>query len=40
MRVYVAGKWQDREMVREIMDDLENMGHEITVDWTNPHLQG
>ena len=34
MKFYVAGKWQDRELIREIMDKLEAMGHEITVDWT------
>ena len=31
---YVAGKWQDREMVSVFMDELRKRGHEITEDWT------
>lgn len=35
MRIYVAGKYQEREFVRTIYDKLKLMGHSITVDWTN-----
>jgi len=34
MKVYVAGKYQDRSHVRSIMDSLEVNGYEITYDWT------
>lgn len=34
MKIYVAGKWEDREAVRELQKALIDMGHEITVDWT------
>lgn len=34
MKIYVAGKWKDRERVSDIMQILRGMGHEITCDWT------
>lgn len=34
MKLYVAGKWEDRENVRKLMDELEIQGHEIVHDWT------
>lgn len=34
MRVYVAGKWEEKERVREIMAQLMAAGHTITHDWT------
>lgn len=34
MKLYVAGKWQDRPRIRRIQNALVRMGHEITVDWT------
>lgn len=34
LRIYVAGKWKEREKVRSIMDMLEARGHLITCDWT------
>ena len=34
MKVYVAGKWQDREYIRRIHSLLKEQGHEITLDWT------
>lgn len=37
MKVYVAGKFQDRTKVRGLMDKLEGLGHEITFDWTIEH---
>ena len=35
MRVYVAGKWEDRSRVAEIMRILRGTGFEITCDWTD-----
>jgi len=35
MKLYVAGKWEDRSRVAEIMRILEGMGNEITCDWTH-----
>ena len=35
MRIYVAGKYEDRLIIRSIHKTLIKMGHEITVDWTN-----
>lgn len=35
MKIYVAGKYSDRDRVRYIHQNLKEMGHEITVDWTN-----
>jgi nucleoside 2-deoxyribosyltransferase len=34
VKIYVAGKWEERERVREVMDTLRTRGHEITFDWT------
>lgn len=35
MKVYVAGKWEDRAEVSDIMRILEGMGFNITCDWTD-----
>ena len=35
MKIYAAGKWEDRARVSSIMRMLEGMGHEITCDWTD-----
>ncbi len=34
MKIYVAGKWKERQQVKNIMDRLEARGHTITCDWT------
>lgn len=34
IKVYVAGKWEDRERVREVMRILKEDNFEITCDWT------
>lgn len=34
LKIYVAGKWKEREKVRSIMDMFESRGHIITCDWT------
>jgi nucleoside 2-deoxyribosyltransferase len=35
LKIYVAGKWQERILCRTIMSELEKAGHKITCDWTN-----
>ncbi len=34
MRIYVAGKWSEKEAIRAFMERLRKAGHEITEDWT------
>jgi hypothetical protein len=34
MRVYVAGKFEERSSIRTLMDALKEQGCSITVDWT------
>ena len=34
MRIYVAGKWQEKSQVKQVQIALVNAGHEITHDWT------
>jgi len=34
MKFYVAGKWEEREAIRRLQNELRNLGHEITKDWT------
>ncbi len=35
MKLYIAGKWEDRARVSEIMRILRGIGFEITCDWTD-----
>lgn len=35
MKFYVAGKYQERDYVRLVFRELEKLGHNITLDWTN-----
>ena len=35
MKIYVASKWQEREMVKYIIDRLKYRNHEIMADWTD-----
>ena len=35
MKIYVAGKYQDRARVKLLHASLRELGHEITLDWTN-----
>jgi len=34
LKIYVAGKWEEKETIRKLMNLLESVGHEITCDWT------
>jgi len=38
LKFYVAGKWEDREAVRKIQNNLIAKGHQITVDWTKHEI--
>jgi hypothetical protein len=33
-KIYVAGKWQEKDSVRQVMSILVKLGHTITYDWT------
>ena len=35
MKIYVAGKYSERDKVRLVFKELEKLGHTITLDWTN-----
>lgn len=35
MKIYVAGKYQEREIISQLMRALERQGHTITCDWTS-----
>jgi hypothetical protein len=34
MKIYVAGKFEEKELIRDIYKKLREMGHEISYDWT------
>jgi nucleoside 2-deoxyribosyltransferase len=34
MKIYVATKWENKARAKDIMNQLENLGHSITYDWT------
>ena len=38
MKIYVAGKYQDRVRVKSIHQEIRRIGHEITLDWTNHNI--
>lgn len=38
MRIYVAGKWQEKAQVRKVQAALVEAGHKITFDWTQDNL--
>ncbi len=40
MKIYVAGKWEEKVQVREVMKQLMDAGHTITHDWTIAELNG
>jgi hypothetical protein len=35
VRIYVAGKWSEKELIRGYMSQLIKLGHKITHDWTS-----
>lgn len=34
MKIYVAAKWEEKDLARDLMTLLEEHGHTITYDWT------
>ena len=34
MNFYVAGKFEEKEYIRLLQDELRELGHTITIDWT------
>ena len=34
MKVYVIGKWEEKNAVREVIYYIKSLGHEIVHDWT------
>lgn len=40
MKIFVAGKFEEKERVRRAMTFLKSKGHEITCDWTQATLEG
>jgi len=39
MDIYVMGKWEEHQRIKDIMIKLENAGHRITCDWTNHNYE-
>lgn len=35
VRIYITGKWSDKELIKGYMYQLQKLGHTITHDWTN-----
>lgn len=40
MRIYVAGRFTEKEMIRAAMNEFEADGHVITFDWTQETEEG
>lgn len=40
MKIYVAGKFEERVKLRKIMQEFRDLGHEITHDWTYDTTEG
>lgn len=39
LKIYVAGKWGDRENISKYIQDIQNHGFEISYDWTKNEIQ-
>lgn len=35
MKIYIGGKFADKQKIRSYMDQVEKLGHTITHDWTS-----
>ena len=35
LRIYIAGKWSDKDTIKKYMNQLQKVGHTITHDWTS-----
>ena len=40
MKIFVSGKWTEKQSIRIKMNELEEMGHQITFDWTSFEEEG
>lgn len=38
--IYVAGSWKNRSKIKNIMDEIESWGYNITADWTKHQEKG
>ena len=38
MKIYLAGKWEEYEVITEYAEELEFLGHEITFAWFKCHV--
>jgi len=39
-KIYVAGSWKNRLIIRCLMKEIEDWGHTVLVDWTNHEEKG
>jgi nucleoside 2-deoxyribosyltransferase len=39
LKIYVAGKWGDRENISKYIQDIQKHGFEISYDWTKNEIQ-
>lgn len=39
-KIYVAGSWKNRLLIRDLMEEMESWGHIVLVDWTNHEEKG
>lgn len=39
-KVYVAGSWRNRLVIKVLMNEIEMMGHRVVVDWTGHKSSG
>lgn len=40
LKVYVSGSWINRPKVKSLMGDIDIMGHEVAIDWTEQTESG
>jgi len=40
MKLYIAGKFSEKELIRKYMDEAIKLGHTITHDWTSFENEG
>lgn len=40
LNLFVSGSWENREIIRNLMTRLQELGYKITADWTNHTDQG
>lgn len=40
LKVYVAGSWKNKFLIRILMDEIEMMGYKVVADWTKHQVSG